>query len=78
MLDLSSRTQKLWRALVALYLITALAASPAPARQSGAAAAPAAALTDAERGLAERIKAENIKEITTALSAPAMQGRGTG
>ena len=68
------------RALVALLL--AAAASFAPARalaqQAATAAATAPALTDAERELSARIKTETIKEVTAALSAPAMQGRGTG
>lgn len=43
----------------------------------GQQAAPAVALSAAETGLAERIKADNIRTYVTALSADDMQGRGT-
>jgi hypothetical protein len=76
--DLKTRTQGVRRALVALLLVSTLAAAPAPARQAASAARPAAALTDAERELAARVKVETIREVTTELSAPQMQGRGTG
>ena len=75
---------KAWRALLSLLLVAAaLLASPAGAlaRQSqatAAAAATAPALTDAERELAARVRTETIKEVTATLSAPEMQGRGTG
>lgn len=39
--------------------------------------APALALTDAERTLAEGVKVSTLKDLTAALSAPEMQGRGT-
>ncbi len=79
MQELNIRTQRLRRALVALLLVTTLVAAPALARQAPATAArPSAALTDAERELAARVKVETIREVTTALSAPEMQGRGTG
>ncbi len=82
MLDLKTRTQRVWHALGALLLVTTLVAAPALARQQATSAAvakpSAAALTDAERELTARVKAETIRELTTALSAPEMQGRGTG
>src|SRR5688500_13037740 len=71
------RTRGAWRARVALLLAVTLLAAPALGRQS-AAPAPAAALTDAERELLARVKAETIRELTTALSAKEMMGRGTG
>jgi Peptidase family M28 len=69
---------KVWRSLAALLLAAAATLAPAGAlaRQTQSAAAPA--LTDAERELATRVKADTIKEVTAALSAPEMQGRGTG
>ena len=79
--DTKNSTAKAMRTLVALLL--AAAASLAPARaiaqqSQAAAAAPAPALTEAERELSARVKTETIKEVVTALSAPEMQGRGTG
>ena len=45
----------------------------------GQAAAPAAArLSGLEAELAEKITVSNIKEMTAALAAPEMEGRGTG
>ena len=44
--------------------------------KTGSAAAPAA-LSQAEKELTANIKTETIKEITAALAAPEMQGRGT-
>lgn len=64
-----------WRAALALLLAVSVQTAPALARQS---VAPAAALADAERELLARIKAETIRELTIALSAGEMQGRGTG
>jgi Zn-dependent M28 family amino/carboxypeptidase len=87
LLETNRSTTKASRALpLALLLLftTALApARPAFALQSQAtasstAAAPAPALTEAERELAARVRTETIKEVTAALSAPEMQGRGTG
>jgi hypothetical protein len=81
--DLKTRAQRVRHALVALLLVSTLVAAPALARQASngtaaAAARPSAALTDAERELTARVKAESIREVTAALSAPQMQGRGTG
>jgi hypothetical protein len=49
-------------------------------QQQGAAVAPqtASTLTAAERELAARLKVETLREVTTALAAPEMEGRGTG
>jgi hypothetical protein len=70
------RTQALRRLLSAL-LVAALLPSPALARQQ-AAAAPSAALTEAERAAVAAVKVETLREVTAALSADDMQGRGTG
>jgi Zn-dependent M28 family amino/carboxypeptidase len=40
--------------------------------------APAATLTTTERKAAARVKLETIREVTTTLSSPAFEGRGTG
>lgn len=73
---LNPHAQKLWHALFALLLAVNLSPAPALGRQ---AAQPAAdALTEAERELLARVKVETIREVTTALSAKEMQGRGTG
>ncbi|MGH7418530.1 MAG: hypothetical protein ACREKB_12215, partial [Candidatus Rokuibacteriota bacterium] len=40
--------------------------------------APSPALSPAERASYQRVSEATIREITTALSAPAMEGRGTG
>ncbi len=50
----------------------ASAASAAPARTA------AATLTTAERKAAARVKLETIRNVTTRLSAPDLEGRGTG
>ena len=75
-------TTKVWRALVSLLLVAAATLAPARtlARQTQAAAAVATApaLTEQERELSASIKTETIKEVTATLSAPEMQGRGTG
>ena len=75
------RTRKRWRTPAALLLSLALLPAPAFGQAQGAAApaaqAPAAALTDAEQRAAALVSADTIREVTTALSAPAMEGRGT-
>lgn len=48
------------------------ATASAPARKA------AATLTPVEKKAAARVKLETIREVTTALSAPAFEGRGTG
>jgi hypothetical protein len=71
------------RALLAVALsVSTLAVSTLPARawqQGAAATAPAktATLTTAEKKAADRIKLETIRELTTALSSPEFEGRGT-
>jgi len=73
----------LQRALLAVLLsVSALALSTLPARawqQGAAATAPAktATLTAAEKKAADRVKLETIREVTTALSSPEFEGRGT-
>lgn len=66
--------------LPAALLAVALLAAPtlrAAAQQSGAAAAPAPALSAAERGAVGRVSQETIKEVVTTLSSKEMEGRGT-
>ncbi len=48
-----------------------------PATWAQQAATTAPVLSDAEKALSQSVKASTIKEITAALSAPAMEGRGT-
>ena len=69
-----------WLAL--LLLLNTLAAAPPPARAQATAAAPAksaaaATLSAAEREAIERLKVETLREVTAALAADDMQGRGT-
>jgi Peptidase family M28 len=67
-----------WRKLSALLLLIALFTSPVFGQGSAATAPkPAATLTAAEKEAAARIKVETIKEVTAALSAKEMEGRGT-
>jgi hypothetical protein len=77
-------------ALFSLSLIVALLSPAALAWQqsttrpaaTGAAAAPArkaaATLTPVERKTAARVRLETIREVTTTLSSPEFEGRGTG
>ncbi|HYJ88892.1 MAG TPA: M28 family peptidase [Pyrinomonadaceae bacterium] len=73
----------LQRALLAVLLsVSTLAVSTLPVRawQQGAAATAAAktaTLTAAEKKAADRVKLETIRELTTALSSPEFEGRGT-
>lgn len=60
-----------------LLLALALIASSSFARQSAPAKA-ASELSKAERELSARLKMETLREVTTALVAKEMQGRGTG
>jgi hypothetical protein len=64
---------------LSVALITAsLLATPALGWQDGAVATkPAATLTASEREAAASVKAETIREVTSALSSEEMQGRGT-
>ena len=61
------------RARLAALLSIALLASTAFGQQ----AAPATTLSTVERELGASVKVETIREVTTALAADAMQGRGT-
>ncbi len=68
---------------VTLFSSAALAwQQPQTSVAPGAATAPArkaaATLTAAERKAAARVKLETIREVTTALSSPQFEGRGTG
>jgi hypothetical protein len=68
-------------AVLSLSLAIALSSSTL-AWQTGSATAPAktpvATLTAAEKKAAGRVKLETIREVTTKLSAPEFEGRGTG
>jgi hypothetical protein len=66
-----------WRKVSALLLLIALFTSLALGQATAVAPKPAATLTAAEREAAARIKVETIKEVTAALSAKEMEGRGT-
>ncbi len=82
MFESKARTQEGRRRFLSLLLAAVLLSAPALGRQAGAgagaAARPVAPLTEAERGLAARVRVETIKEVTAALSSKEMQGRGTG
>ncbi len=74
------RTEILWRGFAAALLTLSLLATPALARQGGAAApakSTAATLTAAERDALARVRVETIREVTTTLSSKEMEGRGT-
>jgi len=73
----SSRSRSPWRQmLVSLFAVTFFAQSGL-AWQTAAAPKAAPALTAAEKKAVAGVKLETIREITKALSAPEMQGRGT-
>ncbi|MDT4895697.1 MAG: hypothetical protein QOH25_774 [Acidobacteriota bacterium] len=65
------------RKLAALLLLVALFTSPVFGQATAVAPKPAATLSNAEKEAAARVKVETIKEVTTALSAKEMEGRGT-
>ena len=68
----------LWRGLLSTLLTISLLTAPALAQQGATAtAAKASALTTAEREAAARLKVETLREVTSALAANDMQGRGT-
>jgi len=66
-----------WRKLRVLLLAVSLFTSTAFGQATAVAPAPAATLTSAEKKAAAAVKVETIREITTALSAKEMEGRGT-
>src|SRR5258708_23085495 len=87
-METSARSRVPLRQLLASLFAAALFAQPALAWQTApapktapglSAAAPktAPALSAAEKKAAAGVKAETIREVTKALSAPEMQGRGT-
>ena len=65
------------RQFSALLLAITLLTSPAFGQATAVAPKSAATLTAAERQAAARVKVETIKEVTAALSAKEMEGRGT-
>jgi Zn-dependent M28 family amino/carboxypeptidase len=69
-------------AVLSLALAIALSSSTFAWQQTGSATAPAktpvATLTAAEKKAASRVKLETIREVTTKLSSPEFEGRGTG
>jgi Zn-dependent M28 family amino/carboxypeptidase len=70
-----------WRASLGALLIASILSSTASGWQQAAATATAksnAGLSESERAAASRIRVQTIREVTTELSAPGMQGRGTG
>lgn len=73
-LQLSSKWN--WRVSASAFLLIASLVSQTFA-QNGASAVASSMLSASETELASRIKIETIKEVTAALSAPEMQGRGT-
>lgn len=77
MITASPRSAFLWRKLPALLLAFALLTAPAFGQGAAVAPKPAATLTAAEQEAAARVKTETIREVTTALAAKEMEGRGT-
>ena len=65
------------RRLSALLLVVALVAPSALGQAPAVATRPAAALTAAEQKAAALVRVETIREVTAALSAKEMEGRGT-
>lgn len=86
---MSASSRRIDRKLLSLLLALAfcganisplVAQNSAVASSSSTAAVPvksAATLTERERDLAARLKAETLREVTATLSAPEMEGRGT-
>lgn len=68
----------LWRTSLVALLTCSLLISTAFGQQQGAAPAPVSTLTAAEREASARLKLETLREVTTALAAKEMEGRGTG
>jgi hypothetical protein len=64
------------RPLIALFIVSAITLQSLGQATAAAVATPKLAGVEAE--LAEKITVASIKEITAALSAPEMEGRGTG
>jgi Zn-dependent M28 family amino/carboxypeptidase len=63
---------------ISLLSSSALAWQQASSSAAVATRKPVATLTAAERKAADRIKLETIREVTTTLSSPQFEGRGTG
>src|SRR6476659_6511900 len=77
------RRQRFLHAVVSTSLSITLLSSSVLAWQQGAGSAAVAsrapaALTTTEKKAAARVKLETIREVTTTLSSPAFEGRGTG
>ena len=78
------RQREFLSAVLSISLAITLLSPAAFAWQQGAGAAavatkaPAATLTETERKAAARVKLETIREVTSTLSSPAFEGRGTG
>jgi hypothetical protein len=63
---------------LSLFSSSALAWQQTAGSSAVAAAKPVATLTPSERKAAARVKLETIREVTTTLSSPQFEGRGTG
>lgn len=71
-------SRRLHQSVLALSMLAILSGQTfAQAAAKTAPPAAAVSLSQAEKQLSDAIKLETIKEVTTALSAPDMQGRGT-
>jgi hypothetical protein len=77
MIEVNPRPNLLWRKLSVLFIALALLATPAFGQGTAVQPKPVSALTAAEKEAATRIKVETIREVTAALSAKEMEGRGT-
>ncbi|MGH9901141.1 MAG: hypothetical protein ACRD68_04795, partial [Pyrinomonadaceae bacterium] len=69
-------TLAVWLLVVSLLTTPALSFAAPAAETKRSPAAPT--LSDAERQTMARVRVETIREVTAALSAEEMQGRGTG
>ena len=78
MFNQNPRTLLKWRRAASLLVALSLFTATAFGQAAAVATAPAAALSESERAAVAHVRAESIKEMTAALSAPEMQGRGTG
>lgn len=77
MFNQTPRALPKWRRAASLLLALSVFTVAAFGQQA-VATAPAATLSEAERAAVALVRAESIRETTAALSAPEMQGRGTG
>ena len=76
-MEIKTRPQARTNLLIALLSIALLSSTVFGWPQQGAATRPVAPLSAAEKAASASVQVETIKEVTAALSADEMQGRGT-